>query len=73
MVLKVKNDEDTIEDTIRTLAEEIFFTSKEILVSELIVVDMGCIDETIDIVKALQRQYRFIRITTKEEYFNKYD
>ncbi len=73
IVLKVKNDEDTIENTIRTLAEEIFFTSRENLICELVVVDMGCIDETIDIVRAMQNQYRFIRLTTKEEYFNIYD
>lgn len=73
LVLKVKNDEETIENTVRILAEEIFFTAREKIVINLVIVDMGCDDSTMEIAKILQKEYSFIRLTTKEEYFGSYD
>lgn len=68
MLLKVENDEDTIEDTIRILAEEIFFTSKEKLFSSLTVVDMGSSDNTIKIASMLKREYPFLVIKDKNDF-----
>lgn len=68
MVLFVENDEETIEGTIRVMAEEIFFTAREKVLTTLTVVDMGCSDSSMDIAKILMREYPFLRTVSKEEY-----
>lgn len=70
IVLFLENNEDTIENTIRIMAEEIFFTSREKLLSSLTIVDLGCSDSGIAIIKALKREYPFLRLLSKEEYID---
>ena len=71
IVVKFKNNEDTIENTVRLWAEEIFFTSREKMFLSLTAVDMGSSDESAVILKRLQKEYPFIKILSKEEYFSK--
>lgn len=68
IVLRVKNDEDTIENTIRILAEEIFFTAREKLLLGLTIVDTGSEDSTMEIVRLLKKEYPFLKIVGEEEY-----
>lgn len=69
-ILFLKNDEETIENTIRIMAEEIFFTAREKVVPTLTIVDMGSDDSSTDIVKLLKREYPFLRLVSKEEYID---
>lgn len=70
IVVKFKNDEETIENTVRLLAEEIFFTSREKMFLSLTAVDMGSGDESANILRRLQKEYPFIKIVSREEYFS---
>lgn len=62
IVIKFKNDEDTIENTVRILAEEIFFSSKDKLFSSLTAIDCGSTDSTRDILLKLKKEYPFLKI-----------
>lgn len=62
IIIKFKNDEDTIENTVRLLAEEIFFTSCGKMFSSLTAIDSGSSDTTRQILLSLQKEYPFLKI-----------
>ncbi len=61
IVLAVKNDEETIENTLRIIAEEILFTSRGKFFKSLTVIDEGSSDNTMKIVHHLKREYPFLK------------
>lgn len=60
-VIGVKDCQETIEGMIRSVVWE---DMRE----ELIVVDMGSKDETLEILKRLEQHYDFLKVMTTEEY-----
>ncbi len=67
-VLCVKNQADSIETTIRSLAWHIMSQNRSREVNDIIIVDLGSTDETFDILICLAREYEFIHPMSKERY-----
>ena len=68
VVIKVKNSENTIEGTVRTLVWKFLNISSGGYIPDILIVDMGSSDNTLDIVKKLCDDYSFIYYTTAELY-----
>ena len=67
-VLCVKNQAESIEATVRSLAWHMLAQNKTREVSDIIVVDLGSSDETFDILMCLSREYEFLHPMSKERY-----
>ena len=67
-VLCVKNQAESIEATLRSLAWHIMSQNRTNKITDIIVVDLGSTDETFDILVCLAREYDFIHPMHKESY-----
>lgn len=67
-VLCVKNQADSIETTVRSLVWHTLSQNKSREVSDIIIVDLGSTDETLDILIYLSREYEFLHPMSKERY-----
>lgn len=65
-VLTIKNHEDCIEGTIRMIMDMYSKSFKSI--PPLIVLNSGCSDDTLLIIKKLSKRYDFIHILSLDEY-----
>ena len=61
IILTVNNDAETVENTIRMLAEEILFTSRGKLFNNVTVINNESSDDTMKIVHNLKREYPFLK------------
>lgn len=66
-VVFVKNEETTIENMAKSLLWKAVKNDTGIADSEITIVDMGSSDRTVEIVKAMQREEKGIRLRTVEE------
>lgn len=69
VVITVKNCQDSIEGTIRSLAWKMLSKNNTIS-KELIIIDKGSQDDTLKILSRLEKEYDFIHTMTKESYIN---
>ncbi len=67
-VVFVKNEEDTIESTIRALLWKAVRNDNGVSDREITVIDMGSSDETVTLIKALERESSAVRLRTLEEF-----
>ena len=68
LVLKVKNQQTTLEGIVRTLIWKHLRLQTGGFVPNILIVDMGSEDETPEIAKRLCDDYSFIYFTTEEQY-----
>ena len=70
-VLCVENQEDCIESIVRSIAWQMTIQNGNAhYINELIVVDLGSNDRTLDILKLLAIEYSFVSIMDKNEYIS---
>ena len=69
VVIKVKNSEETIEATVRTVIWKSLSLSYGEHIPDILIVDMGSEDHTAEIVEKLSNDYSFIHYTTAEKYY----
>ena len=69
VVIKVKNSEETIEATVRTVIWKSLSLSCGEYIPDILIVDMGSEDRTGEIGEKLSCDYSFIHYTTAEKYF----
>ena len=69
VVIKVKNSEDSIEATVRTVIWKSLSLSYGEHIPDILIVDMGSEDKTPEIAAKLSDDYSFIHYTTAEKYF----
>jgi cellulose synthase/poly-beta-1,6-N-acetylglucosamine synthase-like glycosyltransferase len=67
IVIAVKNQQDIIEGFIRSIIFKAIYSRQEKNLSNIIVADLGSTDDTIKILKNLQKEYEFLRITNWRE------
>ena len=67
-VLCVKNQAESIELTIRSLAWNLLARNESGKINDIIIIDLGSTDETFDILTALAREYAFLHPMSKEHY-----
>ena len=68
-VLCVENQEECIESVVRSIAWQMTIqNSNAQYINELIVVDLGSSDKTLDILKLLAIEYSFVSVMNKNEY-----
>ncbi len=67
-VVFVKNEEDTIESTVRALLWKAVRNDTGVADSEITVIDLGSSDETVTLVKALERESSAVRLRTATEF-----
>ena len=70
IVISVKNQQDCIEDIIRTTVWKSLngFRGKDL--PQIYVVDYGSTDNTPEILRRICRDYEFIKVFTREEYIS---
>ena len=68
IVIKVKNSEETLEATVRTVIWKSLSLSCGEHIPEILIVDMGSEDQTGEIALKLSKDYSFIHYTTVEKY-----
>ncbi len=66
-VLFVKNEEETIESTVRALLWKAVKNDTGIADREITVIDLGSSDETVTLLKALEQESNAVRLRTVEE------
>lgn len=69
-VLCVKNQADSIEATIRSLAWHMLSQYRTREMHDIIIIDLGSSDETFEILTCLAREYDFIHPMSKERYID---
>lgn len=67
-VVLVKNEEKTIENTAKSLLWKAVKNDTGIADREITIIDMGSADKTVEIVKAMERDEKGIRLRTMEEF-----
>ena len=67
-VVFVKNEEKTIENTAKSLLWKAVKNDTGIADREITIIDMGFADKTVEIVKAMERDEKGIRLRTMEEF-----
>lgn len=67
-VVFVKNEEKTIENTAKSLLWKAVKNDTGIADREITIIDMGSADKTVEIVKAMERDEKGIRLRTMEEF-----
>jgi len=68
LAVTVKDQEDTVEGVVRSLAWNMMSEHESCCVRDMIIIDMGSGDGTLEIVKKLAEEYKFIKVMTREEY-----
>ncbi len=68
VVVTVKNQQDTVEGTIRAVVWNCLHKLGGKTIPQIIAVDLGSEDDTYEILKELSRQYDFITVTNKDGY-----
>lgn len=68
VVVKVLNNEETLEATIRMILWKILKITHGSFMTDILIVDMGSTDSTAEIAKRLCNDYSFIHYTTNELY-----
>ena len=68
VVVKILNAEESLEGVIRSLVWKIIKFTDGSFMPDILIVDMGSTDSTLDIAKRLCKDYSFISYTTKEIY-----
>ncbi len=70
-ILCVENQEDCIESIVRSIAWQMTIQNGSAhYINELIVVDLGSSDKTLDILKLLAIEYNFVSVMNKNEYLS---
>ena len=70
VVLTVKNQQDAVEGMIRSIVWQNLHSKNGGSVPQIVVVDLGSEDETLNILKRIANDYKFVHITDKEGYLN---
>ena len=70
IVLTVKDQQDTVEALIRSCVFQSLARSRGSEVPKILVVDMGSVDETPNILSRLENEYSFIYVTDKAGYLD---
>ena len=68
VVVKVCNAEESLESAVRMIVWKCLAFSKGHSIPDILIVDMGSTDSTIEIAKQLCKDYSFVSCTTKEIY-----
>ena len=68
IIITVKNQQETIEGIIRSVVWKSLNNSNGGIVPNILVVDMGSTDETLNILKRLNIEYNFIEVTDSKNY-----
>lgn len=68
IILTVKNEEENIEDIIRSLVWKYSSNEDFVTLPHIIVVDLGSTDATFDILEKLTDEYPFLYPMTKDHY-----
>ncbi|WHH61526.1 glycosyltransferase [Petroclostridium sp. X23] len=68
IIITVKNQQETIEGIIRSVVWKSLNNTQSGMVPNILVVDMGSTDETVNILNKLCTEYDFIQVTDSEGY-----
>jgi len=68
IVVTVKNQQDNVEEIIRATVWKSLNGLEGSNVPEIIVVDLGSEDETMDVLLRLSREYEFVKVLDRDEY-----
>ena len=72
LIVAVKNQQEKIEGFLRTVLFRLLY-GKEENIKEVIITDLDSQDETVDILKRLQKDYDCIKVTNWKDYKNVLD
>lgn len=68
IIVTVKNQQDTVEGLIRSLVWKSLNNEHGGIIPNILVVDMGSTDETLEILERLHTEYDFIQVTDSKGY-----
>lgn len=69
-VMTVCNQEDCIEGMVRAAVWRSLSQNGGRQVQDIVVVDLGSEDETVDILRKLEREYEFVHVMSRDSYIN---
>jgi len=71
IVITAKNQQENIETVIRSFIWKNYALFEKNKIFDISVVDLGSYDDTLEILKQLEKEYNFLHIYTKESYLSK--
>ena len=70
VVLTVKNQQDTVEGLLRSVVWQNLHRENGGNIPQIVVIDLGSIDDTPNILKRIADDYKFVHITDRDGYIN---
>jgi len=70
VVLTVKNQQDTVEGLLRSLVWQNLHRDNGGSIPQIVVIDLGSVDDTPNILKRIADDYKFVHITDREGYMS---